>query len=253
MHIQITCEHLFEIWTCFKNIDLNDSLQTDTQIDDNFDSMGMIWQSQISQWWSKWPSFLQAGRYWYVWTSCITTLWMKLPYFVPPKCKDIHTISPAKKKIINWSELECSWLDNSPPANNWSTGHVLIKHTLMVTHEYKYGCQTENMGHSTLISHTYVTGLEFGILNWWTGLCAAVRKTIRNGLQGCWWVHWRVSVTLLCMHKVFPTGRGKQMIMTSFSDVSCHFAYVEGWKYIRVSTPKLGADHLGLLAAVHLN
>ena len=27
-------------------------------------------------------------------------------------------------------------------------------------------------------------------------------------------------MTLLCMHKVLPTGRGKQMIVISFSDVS---------------------------------
>ena len=33
-------------------------------------------------------------------------------------------------------------------------------------------------------------------------------------------MHGWVGVTLLCMCKVFPAGRGKQMIMTSLGDVT---------------------------------
>ena len=48
-------------------------------------------------------------------------------------------------------------------------------------------------------------------MNWFT--CTAVRKTIRNSLQGCQQVYQRDGMKLLHMHKVFPAGRGKQMVM----------------------------------------
>ena len=33
-------------------------------------------------------------------------------------------------------------------------------------------------------------------------------------------MHRQVGMTVLCMHKVFPTRRGKQMIMMSISDIT---------------------------------
>ena len=64
-----------------------------------------------------------------------------------------------------------------------------------------------------------VTGSEIGIQNWWVGSCVAT-GTVRFIQQGCWQMHGWVGMTLLHIHKVYPTGTGKQMIMMSFHDVT---------------------------------
>ena len=43
---------------------------------------------------------------------------------------------------------------------------------------------------------------------------------VRFDWLGCQWMHRWAGMTLLCMCKVFPAGRGKQMIMMSISDVT---------------------------------
>ena len=85
-----------------------------------------------------------------------------------------------------------------------------------------------------------VTGLEIGIWNWQVGSCVAI-GTVRFIQWGCQQMHRQVGMTLLHMHEVFPARKGKQMIMTSFSWCHCHYAYVEGWEYIRGSAHELKA------------
>ena len=64
-----------------------------------------------------------------------------------------------------------------------------------------------------------VTGLEFGIWNWWDGPCVAVGN-IEIGQYWCWQMHRWAGVALLHMHNFFAAKGGKQMIVTSFSDVT---------------------------------
>ena len=97
-----------------------------------------------------------------------------------------------------------------------------------------------------------VTGSEsqdMELMRWFMCIADIV---VRNNWQGCRWMHRQVSMTLLCMHKVFPTRKGEQMIVMSFSDVTVIHTHVEGWEYKRrACTWALGLLS-GFLAAVHL-
>ena len=60
------------------------------------------------------------------------------------------------------------------------------------------------------------TGSEIWIWNWQDVSCV-VDIVVRYDQWGCQQVCRQVSVTLLCMCKVFPTRKGEQMIMISVS------------------------------------
>ena len=70
-------------------------------------------------------------------------------------------------------------------------------------------------------------------------------ENIEIGWQGCQQMHRQVSVTLLCMHKVFPTGRGKQMIMTSLEWHHESSVYVEGRGVYNENVHEPWVYHLG--------
>ena len=88
---------------------------------------------------------------------------------------------------------------------------VLICYSDLINYRLQYKGTPKYLGES-------VTGLEIGIQNWWASSYVVI-TTIRNGQQGCQQMCRQVGMTLLCMHKVFLARRGKQMIVTSFSDV----------------------------------
>ena len=58
---------------------------------------------------------------------------------------------------------------------------------------------------------------------------------------GCWWMHGQVGMALLCMHKVFSTLRGKQMIVTSWDDVTTVVLMLRVGSYIKRVHTSLGA------------
>ena len=60
-----------------------------------------------------------------------------------------------------------------------------------------------------------VTGLEFRIWKQWHGFCIVVE----NSWWRCQWVHRQISMALLHMHNAFPTEKGVQKILMSFSDI----------------------------------
>ena len=66
--------------------------------------------------------------------------------------------------------------------------------------------------------HTEIPGGECHTLGIWDTklmspfMCS--QQNIEIGWWGCWQMHRWVSMTLMCMCNVFPTGRGKQTIMT---------------------------------------
>ena len=98
-----------------------------------------------------------------------------------------------------------------------------------------------------------VTGLKFGIQNWWDGLYIAVE----DSQWGCQWVHRQTSVVLLHMCSAFPAKRGKQMIVMAFSYVMSMLMHRVGG-YIRRMHMSLkafiwvfGAAHSGNLLRSH--
>ena len=65
--------------------------------------------------------------------------------------------------------------------------------------------------------------------------------TTEIGQQGSRWMCRWVGMTLLCICKVFPCGRGKQMIMMSLEWHHESSVYVEGRGYIRRTCTSLKA------------
>ena len=99
-----------------------------------------------------------------------------------------------------------------------------------------------------------VTGLKFGIWNWWDGLCIAVE----NSQWGSQWVHRWTDDALLHMHSAFPTERGKQTIVMLFSDVTNVMLMHRVGGYIRRACMSLeavvwvfGDEHSGNLLRSH--
>ena len=117
-----------------------------------------------------------------------------------------------------------------------------------------YACMYISMHVCLHYSLIYDTGSEFGIWKWWDGSCIAVE----NSWQGCQWVHRQISVALPCMHSAFPAKKGKQTILTSFSDVTNVLLMHQGRGYIRKVHSSLraviwvfGAEHYGNIQRGH--
>ena len=64
----------------------------------------------------------------------------------------------------------------------------------------------------------------------------------KEARQGCQWMHRQVGWIWLCMHKAFLSNKGKQMIVTSFNDVTVVLLMLKEGGYIREHAWALGSS-----------